>query len=36
MSTSRRWSEVPYIIDGAKRYRAEDVEGDRWMFIERR
>lgn len=63
---ARRWSEVPYIIDGAlvyvsdidrhferakaagatilspveeggegKRYRAEDPEGHRWMFIER-
>jgi uncharacterized glyoxalase superfamily protein PhnB len=63
---ARRWSEVPYIIDGflvyvddvdahferakaagatilsevevsdnGKRYRVEDVEGHRWMFIER-
>ena len=63
---ARRWSEVPYIIDGVlvyvddvaahfkrakdngatilseveqggegKRYRAEDIEGHRWMFIER-
>jgi len=63
---AKRWSEVPYIIDGAlvyvadiqqhlehakaagatilspleeggegKRYRAEDLEGHRWMFIER-
>lgn len=63
---ARRWSEVPYIIDGllvyvndvgghferakregatilspvedgpdGKRYRAEDVEGHRWMFVER-
>ncbi|MFY9616012.1 MAG: VOC family protein [Candidatus Dormiibacterota bacterium] len=63
---ARKWSEVPYIIDGAlvyvpdvaahfeqakaagarilseveadehgKRYRAEDVEGHRWMFMER-
>lgn len=62
---ARRWSEVPYIIDGVlvyvsdieehfkrakaagatilspveqggegKRYRAEDIEGHRWMFIE--
>lgn len=64
--TARRWSDVPYIIDGVmvyvsdiqqhfersqaggatilspiedggegKRYRAEDLEGHRWMFIER-
>ncbi len=64
---ARKWSSVPYIIDGAlvyvddaaahcaqareagatilseledgdngKRYRAEDLEGHRWMFIERR
>ena len=64
---ARKWSSVPYIIDGVlvsvddvsahfarareggasilseledgdngKRYRAEDVEGHRWMFIERR
>jgi uncharacterized glyoxalase superfamily protein PhnB len=63
---ARKWSEVPYIIDGAlvyvpdvaahfeqakvagarilsevaadehgKRYRAEDIEGHRWMFMER-
>jgi PhnB protein len=63
---ARRWSEVPYIIDGVlvyvddvtahfeharaagatilsapeeasegKRYRAEDLEGHRWMFIQR-
>ena len=63
---ARRWSEVPYIIDGVlvyvenvdthfqrardagatilseietggpgKRYRAEDIEGHRWMFMER-
>jgi PhnB protein len=63
---ARRWSEVPYIVDGllvyvndvdghfdrakregatilspiesgpdGKRYRAEDVEGHRWMFVER-
>ncbi len=63
---ARKWSEVPYIIDGAlvyvddvdahferarhagatilsevesggpgKRYRAEDPEGHRWMFMER-
>ena len=63
---ARKWSEVPYIIDGVlvyvedvdahferareagaiilseiesgdpgKRYRAEDVEGHRWMFMER-
>ena len=63
---ARRWSEVPYIIDGVlvyvddvgshyeqarrggatilselevsdngKRYRAEDLEGHRWMFLER-
>jgi len=63
---ARKWSEVPYIIDGVliyvddvgahyeqaqragatilselettengKRYRAEDIEGHRWMFIER-
>lgn len=63
---ARRWSEVPYIIDGvlvyvddvqahferakaagatilspveeaaeSKRYRAEDLEGHRWMFMER-
>ena len=63
---ARKWSEVPYIIDGAlvyvedvdahferardagaiilsevesgdpgKRYRAEDLEGHRWMFMER-
>ena len=63
---ARRWSEVPYIIDGVlvyvenvdahiekaraagatilsevesggpgKRYRAEDLEGHRWMFVER-
>jgi uncharacterized glyoxalase superfamily protein PhnB len=63
---ARKWSEVPYIIDGAlvyvgdaaahyerarragahilseleqspdgKRYRAEDLEGHRWMFLER-
>lgn len=63
---ARRWSEVPYIIDGvlvliddvrahfaraqregarilsplepgppAARYRAEDLEGHRWMFMER-
>jgi uncharacterized glyoxalase superfamily protein PhnB len=65
---ARKWSEVPYIIDGVlvyvddvdahyaqamsagatilspledsgeagKRYRAEDVEGHRWMFMARR
>jgi uncharacterized glyoxalase superfamily protein PhnB len=64
--SARRWSEVPYIIDGVlvyvadvaahferakaaganilsapeegsegKRYRAEDLEGHRWMFMER-
>ena len=64
---ARRWSEVPYIVDGVlvyvedveahyeqaraagatilsavepgwpgKRYRAEDLEGHRWMFVERR
>lgn len=64
---ARKWSEVPYIIDGVlvyvddvtahieraraaganilspvedspdgKRYRAEDIEGHRWMFVERR
>ena len=63
---ARRWSEVPYIVDGVlvyvpdasahfqtakaagatilselegdehgKRYRAEDLEGHRWMFMER-
>lgn len=63
---ARKWSSVPYIIDGVlvyvddvsahyeqarragatilseletgengKRYRAEDVEGHRWMFLER-
>ena len=63
---ARKWSEVPYIVDGVlvyvedieahfarakaagatilspleqsgvgKRYRAEDLEGHRWMFIER-
>jgi PhnB protein len=63
---ARRWSEVPYIIDGllvyvdgidehyhraaqagavilssleegppGKRYRVEDLEGHRWMFMER-
>ena len=63
---ARKWSEVPYIIDGVlvyvddidahfkrskengatilseleqgiegRRYRAEDLEGHRWMFIER-
>ena len=63
---ARRWSEVPYIIDGVlvyvenvdahfqraraagatilsevessvngKRYRTEDLEGHRWMFVER-
>jgi PhnB protein len=63
---ARRWSEVPYIIDGVlvyvddvdahfqrahaagatilspveegqegKRYRVEDVEGHRWMFMEK-
>jgi uncharacterized glyoxalase superfamily protein PhnB len=63
---ARKWSEVPYIIDGvlvyvpdvaahykrakeagarilseidederSKRYRAEDLEGHRWMFMER-
>ena len=63
---ARKWSSVPYIIDGVlvyvadvsahfdraskagarilseveetengKRYRAEDVEGHRWMFVER-
>jgi uncharacterized glyoxalase superfamily protein PhnB len=63
---ARKWSEVPYIIDGVlvyvddvsshyeqarragatilselevsdngKRYRAEDLEGHRWMFLER-
>jgi PhnB protein len=63
---ARKWSEVPYIIDGVlvyvedvdahferardagaiilsevesgdpgKRYRAEDLEGHRWMFMER-
>jgi len=63
---ARRWSEVPYIVDGVlvyvrdvdehfvrakaagatilspleqggegKRYRAEDIEGHRWMFVER-
>jgi uncharacterized glyoxalase superfamily protein PhnB len=63
---ARKWSEVPYIIDGVlvyvddvdahferardagatilseveaggpgKRYRAEDIEGHRWMFMER-
>ncbi len=62
----RKWSEVPYIVDGVhvyvdgadahfqrakdagatilsrvkegavgKRYRAEDLEGHRWMFTER-
>ena len=64
---ARKWSEVPYIIDGVlvyvddieahcararaagarilsepqtdefgARYRAEDIEGHRWMFMERR
>lgn len=64
---ARKWSEVPYVIDGVlvyvsdvgahferaksggatmlspletggpgARYRAEDVEGHRWMFMERR
>jgi PhnB protein len=64
---ARKWSEVPYIIDGVlvyvddidahfaraqregatilspleqgqegKRYRAEDIEGHRWMFMARR
>jgi len=64
---ARRWSEVPYIIDGilvyvddvdahfdrakaaganvlsaveesqeGKRYRVEDLEGHRWMFMEKR
>jgi uncharacterized glyoxalase superfamily protein PhnB len=64
--SARRWSEVPYIIDGVlvyvddidghferakaagatilspleqsgegKRYRAEDLEGHRWMFLQR-
>jgi uncharacterized glyoxalase superfamily protein PhnB len=64
---ARKWSSVPYIIDGVlvsvddvsahyarareggatilseledgehgKRYRAEDLEGHRWMFMERR
>ena len=63
---ARRWSEVPWVVDGVlvyvddvdahfqraraagatilsepegdppgKRYRAEDLEGHRWMFIER-
>ena len=63
---ARKWSSVPYIVDGAlvyvpdaaahyerarlagahilseleesqdgKRYRAEDLEGHRWMFLER-
>lgn len=63
---ARKWSEVPYIVDGllvyvddidahfqrasengatilsplergegGKRYRAEDVEGHRWMFMQR-
>jgi PhnB protein len=63
---ARRWSEVPYIVDGVlvyvddidahferakangatilspleeghegKRYRAEDIEGHRWMFMQR-
>jgi uncharacterized glyoxalase superfamily protein PhnB len=63
---ARRWSEVPYIVDGVlvfvrdvdehfarakaagativspleqggegKRFRAEDIEGHRWMFVER-
>jgi uncharacterized glyoxalase superfamily protein PhnB len=63
---ARRWSEVPYVIDGVlvyvddvtahferaraagatilsapeeasegKRYRAEDLEGHRWMFMQR-
>lgn len=63
---ARKWSEVPYIVDGVlvyvddieahfqrasengatilspleqgeggKRYRAEDVEGHRWMFMQR-
>lgn len=63
---ARKWSEVPYVIDGVlvyvddvsahyeqakragatilseletsdngKRYRAEDLEGHRWMFMER-
>src|SRR2546421_3971264 len=63
---ARRWSEIPYIVDGVlvyvddveahyanakaagatilsalesgdegKRYRAEDLEGHRWMFIQR-
>ncbi len=63
---ARRWSEVPYIVDGVlvhvddvdahyaravaegatilssiedggpgRRYRAEDLEGHRWMFIQR-
>jgi PhnB protein len=65
-AAARKWSEVPYIIDGVlvyvgdvdahferardagavilsevesgdpgKRYRAEDLEGHRWMFMER-
>lgn len=64
--TARRWSEVPWVIDGVlvyvddvdahietaraagatilseveegfpgRRYRAEDLEGHRWMFMER-
>jgi uncharacterized glyoxalase superfamily protein PhnB len=64
---ARKWSSVPYIVDGVlvyvkdvgahydhartagatilseleddsngQRYRAEDIEGHRWMFIERR
>jgi uncharacterized glyoxalase superfamily protein PhnB len=64
--SARRWSEVPYIVDGVlvyvddvtahferakeagaailsppedategKRYRVEDLEGHRWMFMER-
>jgi uncharacterized glyoxalase superfamily protein PhnB len=64
---ARKWSSVPYIVDGVlvyvkdagahyerarthgatilselaedsngKRYRAEDLEGHRWMFMERR
>ncbi|MEO8744275.1 MAG: VOC family protein [Candidatus Dormibacter sp.] len=64
---ARKWSEVPYIVDGVlvyvedvkahferataagatilspveegpggQRYRVEDVEGHRWMFVERR
>ena len=48
-AVARKWSEVPWVVDGVlvyvdsgvetnqngKLYRAEDLEGHRWMFMER-